>query len=163
MDLRRHTQDRRKQFTARDMVSRWDVIEAHKCATASLAAAFLDTLEAECPFPIRAIQVDGGSEFAGQFEQECKARQIRLFELPPRSPKLNGRVERAQRTHREEYYERHNTPQTIEDHNEDLKRWQEIYNTVRPHQALNYKTPLQVLQDFGILPNVPPPSLSQMS
>ena len=50
------------------------------------------------------------SRQAGQFEQECKVRGIRLFVLPPRSPKLNGRVERAQRTHRQEYYERRNVP-----------------------------------------------------
>ena len=36
------------------------------------------------------------SRQAGQFEQQCKTRGIRLFALPPRSPKLNGSVERAQ-------------------------------------------------------------------
>ena len=41
VDLRRHLQEQRKQFTARDMVSRWDVIEAHSRATSSLAARFL--------------------------------------------------------------------------------------------------------------------------
>ena len=163
VDLRRHLQEQRKQFTARDMVSRWDGIEAHTRATSSLAARFLDTLQQECPFDIKAIQVDGGSEFAGQFEQECKARGICLFALPPRSPKLNGRVERAQRTHRQEYYERCDIPQTIKDHNTDLKQWQNTYNTVRPHQALEYRTPLQRLQEFGIFPNVPPPSVSHMS
>jgi len=140
VDLNRHLQEHRKQFTARDMVSRWDVIEAHTRASASLAAGFLDTLERESPYPIKAIQVDGGSEFAVEFEQACKNRDIRLFELPPRSPKLNGRVERAQRTHREEYYERHDIPQTIEDHNQDLKRWQDVYNMIRPHQALGQRT-----------------------
>jgi hypothetical protein len=57
------------------------------------------------PFAIRAIQVDGGSEFHAAFEAECQRRALRLFVLPPRSPKLNGAVERAQRTHREEFYE----------------------------------------------------------
>ena len=77
--------------------------------------------------------------------------------------KLNGRVERAQRTHREEYYERFDISQSIEEHNKDLKGWQDIYNMVRPHQALGQRTPLQVLQEFGILPNVPPPpALSHM-
>jgi len=53
-----------KQFTARDVVSRWDVIQAHTRATAFTAAQFLDTLLHRMPFPIRALQVDGGSEFA---------------------------------------------------------------------------------------------------
>jgi hypothetical protein len=32
-------------------------------------------------------------------------RGLKLFVLPPRSPQLNGAVERAQRTHTEEFYE----------------------------------------------------------
>ena len=43
-----------KQFTARDVVSRWDVIQAHTRATASAATQFLDTLQHRMPFPIRA-------------------------------------------------------------------------------------------------------------
>jgi len=57
------------------------------------------------PFKVRAIQVDRGSEFFREFEQECQGRGINLFVLPPKSPKLNGCVERAQRTHTEEFYE----------------------------------------------------------
>ena len=93
-----------KHFTARDIVSRWDVLEARTRATAATAAGFLDRLVARMPFPVRAIQVDGGSEFQAVFEEACQARGIRLFVLPPRSPKLNGCVER-ERTHTEEFYE----------------------------------------------------------
>jgi putative transposase len=32
-------------------------------------------------------------------------RRLHLFVLPPRSPKLNGAVERANRTHTEEFYQ----------------------------------------------------------
>ena len=49
------------------------------------------------------VQVDGGLEFMAEFEQECQKRAIRLLLLPPRSPKLNGRAERAHRTQVEEY------------------------------------------------------------
>ena len=56
-------------------------------------------------FPIRALQVGGGPEFAAEFEQACQQRELRLFVLPPRSPKLNGSVERAQRSHTEEFYQ----------------------------------------------------------
>jgi hypothetical protein len=44
-----------KQFTARDVVSRWDVIQAHGRATAASATDFLDTLQLRMPFPIRAV------------------------------------------------------------------------------------------------------------
>ena len=30
--------------------------------------------------------------------------------------------------------------------NRDLRHWEKIYNTVRPHQALGYLTPLQFLR-----------------
>ena len=93
-----------KQFTFRDVISRWDVLEAHTRATSTAAARYLDTLEQRMPFPIRAIQIDGGSEFQDVFEEECSRRNIKLFVLPPRSPKLNGHVERAHRTYTEEFY-----------------------------------------------------------
>ncbi len=82
-----------KHFAARDIVSRWDVLEAHTRATATASAGFLDRLVARMHFPVRAIQVD--SEFQAAFEEACQARGIRLLVLPPRSPKLNGCVERA--------------------------------------------------------------------
>lgn len=74
-----------KQFTARDVISRWDVIQAHTRATAQTATQFLDTWQQRMPFPIRAVQVDGGSQFAADFEQACQRRGRHLFVLPPRS------------------------------------------------------------------------------
>jgi putative transposase len=134
-----------KQFTARDMISRWDVLEVHRRATSTAATLFLDTLERRLPFPRRALQVDGGSEFAAVFEAACRARGLRLFVLPPCSPKLNGRVERANRTHMEEFYEVTPCSLPIADLNRELQAWERIYNTVRPHQALGYLTPQEFL------------------
>jgi putative transposase len=134
-----------KQFTARDLVSRWDVIQAHTRATASTAAQFLDTLQHRMPFPIRAVQVDGGSEFAAEFELACQQRGLHLFVLPPRSPKLNGAVERANRTHSEEFYQVTPCSLKMNQLNRELRHWEKIYNTVRPHQALGYLTPQQFL------------------
>lgn len=134
-----------KQFTARDVVSRWDVIEAHGRATSTAAARFLETLQQRMPFPVRALQVDGGSEFAATFEDACQQRGLKLFVLPPRSPKLNGSVERAQRTHTEEFYEVTPCSFQIAQLNQELQGWERTYNTVRPHQALGYRTPQQFL------------------
>ena len=145
MDLRPAPGVGLKQFTARDVVSRWDVIEVHGRATSTAAALFLQTLERRLPFPLRALQVDGGSEFAALFEVACRERTIRLFVLPPRSPKLNGRVERANRTHTEEFYELTPCALSIAELNRELQTWERTYNTVRPHQALGYLTPQQFL------------------
>lgn len=71
-----------------------------------------------------------------------------LFELPPRSPKLNGRVERANRTHTEEFYEVYELPWTVASLNVRLREWEQVYNHIRPHWALDYLTPAQVLETF---------------
>jgi putative transposase len=138
-----------KQFTARDVISRWDVLQAHTRATAQTATEFLDTLQHRMPFPIRAVQVDGGSEFAAEFEQACQQRGLRLFVLPPRSPKLNGAVERANRTHTEEFYQITACSLEMRKLNRELRQWENVYNTVRPHQALGYLTPQQFLHQFS--------------
>jgi len=136
-----------KHFTARDVISRWDVVNIYHRATAT-ACQFLDELEAGMPFPIRAVQVDGGAEFEADFELECQRRNIRLFILPPRSPELNGYVERAHRTHTEEFYELTENSFELTELRVDLMRWEETYNTIRPHQALAYLTPQEFLEQW---------------
>jgi len=138
-----------KQFTSIDVISRWDVLEAHTRATSTAAARYLDTLEQRMPFPVRAIQIDGGSEFQDVFEEECRRRNIKLFVLPPRSPKLNGHVERAHRTHTEEFYEVTDSSFEINELNQALLNWEKVYNTIRPHQALGYLTPRQFLDRYN--------------
>ena len=134
-----------KQFTARDIVSRWDVVEVYSVATARTASHFLGALKERSPFPIRAIQVDGGSEFMGEFEIACQGSDLQLFVLPPRSPKLNGHVERAQRTHTEEFWERYDGDLDLPAVRPALRGWEHLYNTFRPHQALAQQTPAEYL------------------
>ena len=137
-----------KHFTARDIVSRWDVLEAHSRATSRTASAFLDVLLERMPFPVRAIQVDGSSEFKDAFEAECQKKGIKLFVLPPRSPQLNGHVESAQRTHAEEFYELTDSSFDIAELNQALRTWGHVYANVRPHQSLGHLTPYQFLQKY---------------
>jgi putative transposase len=151
-----------KQFTARDILSKWDVIEVRRRASATTAKEFIETLEQRMPFKVKALQVDGGSEFYSDFEEECQRKKIQLFILPPKSPKLNGCVERAQRTHTEEFYEVYEVPWNVTDLNPRLQKWEYVYNCIRPHQALNYRTPLQFLKDNGIVSSDYSSNLSHM-
>ncbi len=151
-----------KQFTARDIVSKWDVIEVHRRATSISAKLFIETLQRRMPFPSRAIQVDGGAEFYAEFEQACKELNIKLYVLPPKSPKLNGAVERANRTHTEEFYEVTNCSWNVTELNPQLIRWEYIYNCIRPHYALHHKTPLQFLRDRDIMVDIKPLYQSHM-
>jgi transposase InsO family protein len=137
-----------KHFTARDVVGRWDVLDVHYRATGEAATSFLDTILERMPFPVKAIQVDGGSEFKAVFEEECRRRGILLFELPPHSPRLNGHVERAHRTHREEFYQIIDPPETLAELRERLRAHETVYNTIRPHQALGQRTPWEFYQEW---------------
>jgi putative transposase len=139
-----------KQFTARDVVSRWDVVELASRATAGRAVAALEAIVARMPFGVRAISVDGGSEFRAEFEVACRERGICLFVLPPRSPKLHGAVERANRTHTEEFYECSTAEPTVAALGAELAAWEIVYNTIRPHQALGYLTPAEYLASVGV-------------
>ncbi len=116
-----------KHFTARDIILRWDIVDVYSQATASTATHFLDKLEQRMPFSVRAIQVDGGAEFEAIFEEECQKRAIELFVLPPRSPKLNGAVERAHRTHTEEVYEVTESSFDLHELREELLEWERVY------------------------------------
>lgn len=136
-----------KHFTARDVISRWDVVEAYSRATARTAAVFLRTMLRRMPFEVRAIQVDGGSEFQAEFEALCQDIGLRLFVLPPRSPELNGHVERAQRTHTEEFYEVYLGDLELKNLNPALVDWERVYNYIRPHQGLQWHTPAEYLRD----------------
>lgn len=72
-----------RQCTAIDVVSRCAVLGVRSQATSGTATAFLDELLTRFPFPVEAIQVDGGSEFMADFEAACQAKAIALYFLPP--------------------------------------------------------------------------------
>lgn len=139
----------RRHFSAVDLLSRWSVTGVRATATAGTARDFLAELLARMPFPVRAIQVDGGAEFMAGFEAACAAHGIALFVLPPRSPKLNGHVERATGTHRREFWELYDGDLELEPLQAALRAWEETYNHVRPHQALGYLTPAEHLATLG--------------
>jgi transposase InsO family protein len=97
--------------------------------------------------------IAGPGEFddpLGEFEAACQARGIRLFVLPPRSPKLHGAVERANRTHTEEFYEVTTAEPELGAFQVELRVWETVYNTIRPHQSLGQRTPAEYLASVGI-------------
>lgn len=133
------------QFTAVDVVSRTCVVGVHTVATAATATAFLATLRARFPFPVRTIQVDGGSEWMAGFEAACQAAGIALWVLPPRKPQWNGCLERLNRTGREEFWECYTGELDVPTMTQALRAWEDEYNTVRPHQSLGMRTPAEFL------------------
>lgn len=138
-----------RHFSAIDLSSRFSLARVHRRATAGLLAEFLRELVSRAPFSIRAVQVDGGSEFMAEFEQACQSLGVELFVLPPRSPKLNGHVERLQRTFRDEFYTRL-LPTRISELQVELDAYLDDYNRRRPHMALGGLAPLEYLDRLRV-------------
>jgi len=134
-----------KQLTAVDVVTRYAAAEVGRGARSATMAVYLDRMLARFPFKVAAIQIDGGSEFKAEFEAYCQRRNLALYVLPPYSPKLNGRVERLQRTFQEEFYDCHCDSFHLDVLRPALQRFEDDYNTCRPHQALGQLTPKEYL------------------
>lgn len=67
---------------------------------------------------------------------------IKFSPIKPRSPHLNGKVERSQLTDLKEFYLLADL-NNFEKLKDNLECWQFDYNWHRPHGSLNGKTPLE--------------------
>ena len=136
-----------KHFQAWERQSKHIHAQIYSNAKATSARKFLRELVEIAPYPIRSIQVDGGSEFRAEFEDECEKLGLTLEVLPPSKPAYNGGVERANRTFREDFYDE---PAILADSmgalRFELKKAVEKYNAYRPHFALNGQTPMEYLR-----------------
>jgi putative transposase len=63
---------------------------------------------------------------------------------------LHASVERANRTHTEEFYEVTDAEPELAAFQAELRSWELTYNTIRPHQALGYLTPAEFLRSMGL-------------
>jgi len=147
-----------KHFSARDVVSRWDVLGVYSRATALTARDFLDAVIERMPGPVRAIQVDGGSEFRADFETACQQKNLALYVLPPRRPQLNGAVERCYGAWRYEFYAAYDLPHRLDKLQPFVDAFAHRYNHHRPHDALDGKTPAEYLTNLSS--DIPPSHMS---
>lgn len=136
-----------KEFRAWDPITKTIVADIVSNATSAAAAKFLLKLVKELPFPVKSVQVDGGSEFMKDFEIECQKLNIPLFVLPPNRPQWNGGVERGNRIFREEFYSRSDiNAESIGAFKYELQKAVHKYNTYRPHFSLHGLTPFEYTQ-----------------
>lgn len=134
-----------KQLSLVDVVSRYAAAEVKSAKTAVGMRECMKRMRARLPFPLKAIQIDGGSEFKAAFETYCQEEGIALYVLPPRSPKLNGTVERLQRTFRDEFYACEDLGRHVSKVADALAAYEHTDNHIRPHRSLHYQTPAQFL------------------
>ena len=137
-----------KEFKAACPVTGSVMLKAYSRATSRNATHFLEWRIAQLPFKLNSIPVDGGSEFRDEFEQACEDLGIRLYVLPPRKPKWNGGVERANGTRRYEFYPFYQGSLTVAAVNRELSIYQWTYNHYRPHDALALMTPMAYYQQL---------------
>ena len=135
-----------KHFEATCPVTKITVSQVYRQATSRTAALFLAYVREKLPFAVQSIQVDGGSEFRQSFESACEQAAIPLYVLPPRCPELNGCVERCNRTLRYEFYQLYDGLCHQASLREALANYMQLYNTYRPHQALQQATPYAYYQ-----------------
>ena len=138
---------RRYIYTAIDVERKFAFAGAYMRHSSESAADFLQKLAAVAPFPITEIQTDNGSEFAYLFHDACTKLNIRHYHTYPRCPKMNGTVERFNRTLSEDFMQ-HHLPLLRDDitaFNEKLIDWLLWYNAERPHESLSLKSPLQCI------------------
>ncbi len=109
------------------------------------AIKFIDYAIDKFPFRIHTIRTDRGHEFQAQFHWHVEDRGIRHVYIKPRSPELNGKVERSHRSAQEEFYQLLTYKDDI-DLNKKLQEWERFYNYNRPHGTFQGKTPHEALK-----------------
>ena len=132
------------QYTAIDDCTRLRVLRVYKKRTATNTLDFIEHLLLEMPFPIQRIQTDRGLEFfAIQVQKRLQYYGIKFRPNKPKSPHLNGKVERSQQTDKTEFYATLDIDNmNLDEINIELGDWQHYYNWQRPHSAHNGKTPM---------------------
>jgi transposase InsO family protein len=112
------------------------------------SAAFLGQVLDECAYSIEEIYSDNGAEFKGTpdhaFVKTCTENGIRQRFTKPRHPQTNGKAERVIRTLMQMWYEKTIFKSRVH-RKQELTRFVNFYNTVKPHAALEDKTPLEQL------------------
>jgi transposase InsO family protein len=100
------------------------------------------------PFRIHVVQTDNGAEFQSKFHRHLEQLDIRHVYIKPRTPRLNGKVERSHRVDNQEFYhllDQNGVSDDIHLFNEKLREWENYYNYHRPHTALGGQTPYERL------------------
>jgi len=136
------------QFTAIDDCTRLRVLRAYPRCDQKTAIQFIDHVLSKLPFQVERVQTDNGSEFGASFHWHLLDKGIDHVRIKPRTPRLNGKVERSHRIDSEEFY-RLLEGQVIDDtrlFTDKLQEWEDYYNYHRPHGALGGQTPYKRLR-----------------
>lgn len=138
---------RRYVISAIDYKSEFAFSYGYTSLSSTNATDFLVKLTQVAPFTIKRVQTDNGSEFYKNFHEATQKLTMTHYWNYPRSPKMNAKIERYNRTVQEEFIDWH-----LDDFSLDLIKLNDLlmdyliwYNTERPHWTLQLKSPMQYL------------------
>jgi len=137
---------KRYQYTAIDDATRIRALKIYERHNQKNACDFVDYVIDKFPFRIQMIRTDRGHEFQAKFHWHVEDKGIRHVYIKPRSPQLNGKVERSHRSDQEEFYQLLNYVDDV-DLNKKLIEWENFYNFSRPHGAFSGRTPYEILRE----------------
>jgi transposase InsO family protein len=136
------------QFTAIDDCTRIRILKVFDACNQATAIRFIDDVRKRLPFRIHVVQTDNGAEFQSRFHWHLEGHDIRHVYIRPRTPRLNGKVERSHRVDEQEFYQlldKNGISDDVHLFNEKLREWEDYYNYHRPHGALGGQTPYERL------------------
>ena len=136
-------------LTAIDEVSKMAFARLYTTHSSRNSKDFLNRLIYLTDKKVVNLHHDNGSEFKLEFEEACKQLEIPQWYSRPHTPKDNAVLERFNRTIQEEFVEMTDIdPYFTDDFNQKLTDWLIEYNSIRPHQTLDYQTPLEYLDHY---------------
>jgi transposase InsO family protein len=137
---------KRYQFTAIDDATRIRALRIYERHNQENAIDFIDHVVSRFPFRIDTIRTDRGHEFQAKFHWHVEDLGMRHVYIKPRSPNLNGKVERSHLTDELEFYQLLDYTDDV-DLRKKLAEWEEFYNVHRPHAGLKGLTPYEALRE----------------
>jgi len=137
-----------------DINTRFDFSYAFKSKNSRNTVKFFKKLEEVYPKRngIITVQTDNGSEYLGEFDKYLKNKKIKHLFIYPGCPRINGYIERENRTVQEEFLSYHLIllSEDIRQFNSKLIDYLVWYNTKRPHKGLNNLTPIGFLLKYNL-------------
>ena len=134
------------EYAAIDILSRYKLAVVLPDISADSARLALEYFLKWFPFKVFYIQTDNGLEYQSEFDHFCEIQSINHYFIHKNSPNENAVIERSFKTDQEEfYYWLEKPPGHIGELNQWLQTFITKYNTWRPHQALNYKRPIDIV------------------
>ena len=138
---------KRYQYTAIDDATRIRALQIYPNHNQDCAIKFMDYVIEKFPFRISTVRTDRGHEFQARFHWHVEDQGMQHVYIKPRTPQLNGKVERSHRTDQTEFYQLLTYTDDV-DLNAKLEAWESFYNYDRPHISLEGKTPYEIMKSL---------------